>query len=71
MSIAKYIGRNKYVLLRELCSKTNGAKWFVKRMCTVIRLQLIAIYLQLVAIYEEEAAKLREMYDYEWTDEEI
>ena len=64
MSIAKYIGRNKYVLLRELCSKTNGAKWFVKRMCTVIRLQLIAIY-------EEEAAKLREMYDYEWTDEEI
>ena len=42
-----------------------------KIMCTVIKLQLIAIYLQFIAIYEEEAAELREMYDYEWTDEEI
>ena len=24
-----------------------------------------------IAIYESEAEKIREMYDYEWTDEEI
>lgn len=47
MSIAEHIGRNKYVLLRELRRKANGAKWFVKRMCTVIKLQLIAIYCNL------------------------
>lgn len=32
---------------------------------------ILAEYLDQIAIYENEAADLREVYDYEWTDEEI
>ena len=42
----------------------------VNHYCSVFKAEHIAM-LHPDAIYEEEAAELREVYDYEWTDEEI
>lgn len=44
----------------------------VKHYCEVFKAEHIAMLHPFqIAIYEEEAAQLREVYDYEWTDEEI
>lgn len=43
----------------------------VKYYCQVFKVEHIAMLHPFqTAIYEEEAAELREIYDYEWTDEE-
>lgn len=44
----------------------------VNHYCSVFKAEHIAMLHPFqIAIYEEEAAELREVYDYEWTDEEI
>lgn len=44
----------------------------VKYYCEVFNAEHIAMLHPFqIIIYEDEAAKLREVYDYEWTDEEI
>lgn len=44
----------------------------VKHYCNVFKAEHIALLHPFqIAIYEEESAALREVYDYEWTDEEI
>lgn len=44
----------------------------VKHYCEVFKAEHIAMLHPFqIAIYEKEAADIREVYDYEWTDEEI
>ena len=44
----------------------------VNRYCSVFKAEYISMLHPFqIAIYEEEAAGLREVYDYEWTDEKI
>lgn len=44
----------------------------VNHYCSVFRAEHIAMLHPFqIVVYEEEAAELREVYDYEWTDEEI
>ncbi len=44
----------------------------VKHYCEVFKAEHIALlHPNQIAVYENEAADIRKVYDYEWTDEEI
>lgn len=44
----------------------------VKHYCSVFHAEHLAmLHSYQIAIYEDEAAELRDIYDFEWTDEEV